>query len=107
MSGSTVKPPGAIMDRLSILSLKIYHMRKQTQRVDVSAEHIKTCRAKLDRLMTQRRDLGSCLDALLADLLAGRAYFKIYRQFKMYNDPTLNPYLYGAFGNRNSERVAS
>ena len=86
---------GAMIDRLSILSLKIFHMREQTQRVDVEAAHIQACLAKLDRLIVQRRDLGFCLDALLTDAMAGRAYFKIYRQFKMYNDPALNPYLYG------------
>ncbi|HEY8607711.1 MAG TPA: DUF4254 domain-containing protein [Noviherbaspirillum sp.] len=86
---------GAMTDRLSILSLKIFHMREQTERVDASAEHIEKCRDKLHRLQTQRRDLGACLDQLLAEAAAGTAYFKVYRQFKMYNDPTLNPYLYG------------
>ena len=87
---------GAMIDRLSILALKIHHMREQTQRVEVDANHIAACSAKLDRLVTQRRDLASCLDELLEDAMAGRAWFKIYRQFKMYNDPTLNPYLYGS-----------
>jgi hypothetical protein len=87
---------GAMIDRLSILALKIHHMREQTQRVEVDASHVATCSAKLDRLVTQRRDLASCLDELLADAMAGRAWFKVYRQFKMYNDPTLNPYLYGS-----------
>lgn len=87
---------GAMIDRLSILALKIHHMREQTQRVEVDAEHITACSAKLDRLVTQRRDLASCLDELLADAMAGRAWYKVYRQFKMYNDPTLNPYLYGS-----------
>ena len=85
---------GAMIDRLSILSLKIHHMREQTLRVDAGAEHIAACKAKLDRLLMQRRDLASCLDELLADAMAGRARFKVYRQFKMYNDPALNPYLY-------------
>jgi hypothetical protein len=97
---------GAMIDRLSILSLKIYHMREQTHRVDASAEHIATCRGKLHRLMTQRQDLGSCFDALLADARQGRAYFKIYRQFKMYNDPTLNPYLYGRRDQADAEKAA-
>lgn len=87
---------GAMIDRLSILSLKIFHMREQTQRADASAEHIALCRAKLERLTLQRADLGTCFDRLLDDTTAGRAYFKVYRQFKMYNDPTLNPYLYGS-----------
>lgn len=86
---------GAMIDRLSILSLKIYHMREQTQRVDAGAEHIAKCSEKLQRLLMQRKDLGACFDQLLADAGEGRAYFKVYRQFKMYNDPNLNPYLYG------------
>ncbi|OGI49357.1 MAG: hypothetical protein A3B81_05840 [Candidatus Muproteobacteria bacterium RIFCSPHIGHO2_02_FULL_65_16] len=86
---------GSIVDRLSILSLKIYHMRQQTLRTDVDRTHIEACRRKLNVLMEQRADLQQCLDALLRDAVAGRAYFKVYRQFKMYNDPTLNPYLYG------------
>lgn len=85
---------GAMIDRLSILALKIFHMRQQTERTDASARHIETCRQKLERLITQRQDLASCLDNLLTDALLGKAYFKVYRQFKMYNDPTLNPYLY-------------
>lgn len=87
---------GAMIDRLSILSLKIFHMREQTQRVDAGPDHIARCSDKLQRLLVQRQDLGACFDQLLADAQHGRAYFKVYRQFKMYNDPTLNPYLYGA-----------
>lgn len=86
---------GAMIDRLSILSLKIHHMREQTQRVDAGLEHIQRCTEKLHRLITQRKDLGACFDALMTDVEKGRAYFKVYRQFKMYNDPMLNPYLYG------------
>ena len=93
---------GAMIDRLSILSLKIYHMREQTQRVDAGPEHIAKCSDKLQRLIIQRRDLSACFDQLLADAQQGRAYYKVYRQFKMYNDPTLNPYLYGA-----QQRVAA
>lgn len=89
---------GAMIDRLSILSLKVFHMREQTQRVDAGAEHVASCIAKLERLAMQRHDLAACLDQLLADAQAGRAYFKVYRQFKMYNDPALNPYLYGKSG---------
>jgi hypothetical protein len=87
---------GAMIDRLSILALKIFHMRLQTERTDASREHVDACRAKLARLVDQRGDLQGCLVQLLADCRAGRAYFKVYRQFKMYNDPTLNPYLYGS-----------
>lgn len=87
---------GAMIDRLSILALKIHHMRLQTERADATPEHVEACRSKLARLIEQRVDLARCLEALLADCAAGRAYFKVYRQFKMYNDPNLNPYLYGA-----------
>ena len=86
---------GSIIDRISIVALKIFHMGLQTQRADASAEHIATCQAKHARLMEQRRDLAACLEQLLADCAAGRAYYKVYRQFKMYNDATMNPYLYG------------
>ncbi|MBC7859023.1 MAG: DUF4254 domain-containing protein [Burkholderiaceae bacterium] len=86
---------GAMIDRLSILSLKIFHMREQSCRAGASAGHLTRCAAKLARLNTQRADLCACFDQLLQDASAGRAYFKLYRQFKMYNDPALNPYLYG------------
>ena len=84
---------GAMIDRLSILSLKILHMAEQTTRTDATPEHRATCSTKLQRLHEQRTDLQHCLDELLSDCTAGRAYFKHYRQFKMYNDPTMNPYL--------------
>jgi hypothetical protein len=86
---------GAMIDRLSILALKIHHMRAQSLRNEAGNAHVQTCAAKLERLVLQRQDLTSCLDALLAEAQAGRAYFKVYRQFKMYNDPALNPYLNG------------
>lgn len=85
---------GSIIDRLSIISLKIFHMRLQTRRNDVEQAHIETCQQKLNRLIEQRSDLQHCLDTLLAAAACGRAQFKIYRQFKMYNDPMLNPCLY-------------
>jgi len=85
---------GSMIDRLSILALKIHHMRAQTLRSDATHDHIATCTAKLARLDAQRRDLARCLDTLLARAADGRAFWRIYRQFKMYNDPTLNPYLY-------------
>jgi hypothetical protein len=85
---------GAMMDRLSILALKIFHMRAQTERADASAGHIATCREKLARLCVQRDDLARCLDTLLARAARGEAFWRVYRQFKMYNDPALNPYLY-------------
>lgn len=84
---------GSMIDRLSILALKVHAMRAQTLRTDVAAEHIAASQARLARLQEQRGDLGGCLDALLADALARRAYFKVYRQFKMYNDARFNPAL--------------
>lgn len=90
--------PGAMIDRLSILSLKVHHMRLQTERDDADADHVARCAAKLERLTEQRGDLGECFDLLLEDLVAGRVCFKVYRQFKMYNDPSLNPFLYGSKG---------
>jgi hypothetical protein len=86
--------PGAMIDRLSILSLKIHHMRLQTLRTDVEREHVDNCQLKLDRLIEQRSDLGACLDQLLEECARGASRFKIYRQFKMYNDPALNPAIY-------------
>ena len=88
--------PGAMVDRLSILSLKIHHMRLQTLRTDVAGAHIENCLLKLHRLNEQRTDLAACLDRLLAECARGEAWFKVYRQFKMYNDPALNPAIYGA-----------
>jgi hypothetical protein len=84
---------GSIIDRMSIMALKIHAMRWQTQRQDVDEAHRQSCQLKLERLLQQRADLGACLDALVADAQAGRAYFKVYRQFKMYNDPRFNPVL--------------
>lgn len=88
--------PGSSIDRLSILSLRIYHMREQTERADATREHIQRSRQKLAILTTQQEDLVTALADLLGDLAMGRKRLKLYRQFKMYNDPTLNPYLYAA-----------
>lgn len=85
---------GSMVDRISVLSLKIYHMNLQTLRTDVDAAHRDACTQKVARLKEQRGDLAACFDRLLSEARQGRAYFKVYRQFKMYNDPTLNPYLY-------------
>jgi len=85
---------GGMIDRLSIVSLKIRSMRAQTERTDVGPEHIESCRAKLERLVEQRSDLAGCLERLLEEAARGESYFKVYRQFKMYNDPRLNPALY-------------
>ncbi|MDE7180955.1 MAG: DUF4254 domain-containing protein [Muribaculaceae bacterium] len=86
--------PAWALDRLSILALKIWHMREQAEREDADAEHIARCRGKLDVLLEQREDLSTAIDQLLADIEAGRKYMKVYRQMKMYNDPATNPVLY-------------
>jgi hypothetical protein len=84
---------GSMIDRLSILSLKVNAMRLQAGRTDVDASHRQASEARLERLQAQRDDLAGCLDDLLAGSREGRAYFKVYRQFKMYNDPRFNPAL--------------
>jgi len=84
---------GSMIDRLSILALKVHAMRLQTERRDVDDAHRRSSAGKLERLLQQRADLSACFDALLADCRAGRAHFKVYRQFKMYNDPRFNPAL--------------
>ncbi len=84
---------GAMIDRMSIMSLKAHAMTAQTRRSDVDDAHRASSAAKLARLQQQRDDLASCLDALLGDAAEGRAHFKVYRQFKMYNDPRFNPAL--------------
>ena len=86
--------PAWAVDRLSILALKIWHMTEQTQRTDASADHIATCRGKLAVLLEQQKDLSTAIDQLLDDIKAGRKYMKVYRQMKMYNDPSTNPVLY-------------
>lgn len=85
---------GAMIDRLSILALKIFHMGLQALRADASAEHRERCAERVEVLTQQRRDLAGCLDRLLWEVRSGTAHFKTYRQFKMYNDPALNPELY-------------
>lgn len=90
---NTESPAWAI-DRLSILALKIYHMREQVERQDASKEHKDTCTAKLNVLLEQQQDLGTAIDQLLEDIQEGRKYMKVYRQMKMYNDPSTNPVLY-------------
>jgi uncharacterized protein DUF4254 len=88
--------PGMIIDRLSILSLKIFHTREQTERADVELTHVERNRQRLEVLLRQRQDLADCLTALWRDVRDGRRHFKLYRQLKMYNDPELNPAIYGA-----------
>lgn len=94
--GATIntESPAWAVDRLSILYLKMYHMKVETVRTDVDEAHRERCSAKLDILLTQREDLATAIDQLLDDIAAGRKYMKVYRQMKMYNDPALNPVLY-------------
>ena len=87
--------PAWAVDRLSILALKIYHMREQVERKDAESAHIAKCQQKLDVLLEQQKDLSTAIDQLLADIEAGRKYMKVYKQMKMYNDPSTNPVLYG------------
>ena len=86
--------PAWAVDRLSILALKIWHMQEQTERTDADADHISRCQAKLDVLKEQQVDLSTAIDQLLEDIETGRKYMKVYRQMKMYNDPSTNPVLY-------------
>lgn len=88
--------PGSAIDRLSILALRIYHMQEQAERADASTAHRASAAAKLAILGEQHADLSQSLGELAADIAGGRKQLKVYRQFKMYNDPALNPHLYGA-----------
>lgn len=90
---NTESPAWAI-DRLSILTLKIYHMNEEVQRTDTSKEHHDQCEAKLKVLLEQQKDLSTAIDQLIEDIETGRKYMKVYKQMKMYNDPSLNPVLY-------------
>ncbi len=90
---NTESPAWAI-DRLSILALKIYHMKEQTERQDANESHIRKCQAKLDVLLEQQVDLSTAINQLLDDISKCRKYMKVYRQMKMYNDPETNPVLY-------------
>ncbi|MBF0123744.1 MAG: DUF4254 domain-containing protein [Magnetococcales bacterium] len=87
---------GAIIDRLSILSLKVHHMGLQIERGDVTDEHRLQSREKHTQLLYQQEDLERCLDRLLSACAAGQAFFKIYRQHKMYNDPRFNPLIHAS-----------
>lgn len=90
---NTESPAWAI-DRLSILQLKIYHMRQEAERTDVDETHREQCRTKLDILLEQQKDLSAAIDRLIEDISTGKKYMKTYKQMKMYNDPALNPVLY-------------
>ena len=86
--------PGMMIDRLSIMALKAYHMMLQTQREDVDAAHRQRCLSKLLVIEEQQQQLQACLDSLLHDIQHKTRTFRVYHQFKMYNDPALNPALY-------------
>ncbi len=95
-AGATVntESPAWVIDRLSILALKIYHMQEQASRTDVADAHRQQAEAKLAVLLEQQTDLSASFDQLLADIAAGRKVMKVYRQMKLYNDPATNPVLY-------------
>ncbi len=86
--------PAWLLDRMSILMLKIYHMKEQAERKDVPAAHIERVKSKLDVLLEQKTDMQSAFDELIEDIQSGNRKFKVYRQMKMYNDASLNPALY-------------
>jgi hypothetical protein len=87
--------PAWLLDRMSILMLKIYHMKEQTLRTDATAEHLAKCAAKLNILLEQKADMEQAYNQLIEDISKGERRMKVYRQMKMYNDATLNPVLYG------------
>lgn len=88
--------PGSAIDRLSIMSLRLYHLNEQLERTNITAEHRASVEQKIAVCQVQQRDLAAALQSLLNDIAAGEKRHNTYRQFKMYNDPTLNPYLYEA-----------
>mgnify|MGYP000577486990 CR=1 FL=1 len=91
---NTESPAWAI-DRLSILSLKVYHMNEEATRTDASNDHIEKCRQRLTVLLEQKKDLSTAIDQLIVDIESGNKYMKVYKQMKMYNDDELNPILRG------------
>ncbi|PSL47507.1 uncharacterized protein DUF4254 [Chitinophaga niastensis] len=93
VSINTESPAWAI-DRLSILALKIFHMQEEATRADATPEHRAACQLKLNILLEQQKDLSTAIETLLADIAAGKKVMKVYKQMKMYNDPSLNPVLY-------------
>jgi len=97
-AGINTESPAWAIDRLSILELKIYHMQEQVSRKDADVAHVERCRTKLAVLLEQKKDLSRAIDELLADIEAGRKQMKVYKQMKMYNDPSTNPILYSKNG---------
>ena len=97
-AGINTESPAWAIDRLSILALKIYHMKEEVDRNDATPEHVEACTKKLNVLLEQRKDLSSAIDELLDDIANGKKYMKVYKQMKMYNDDELNPVLRGQKG---------
>ncbi len=95
-AGATInsESPAWAIDRLSILALKVYHMRQEVDRTDAEPAHLAQCQTKLNILLEQHKDLTTAIDQLLAGYEAGTKVMKVYKQMKMYNDPNLNPVLY-------------
>ena len=98
--------PGSAIDRLSIMALRIYHLREQLERTDVDQQHQEKVENKLAVCLMQQADLSQSLQELLNDIFAGKKRHRTYRQNKMYNDPTLNPYLYAARDGRSVKKAA-
>lgn len=94
--------PGSALDRLAILALRIFHLTEQLGRSEVDAHHLQAVEAKLSICRMQRADLTRAAQELVEDIAAGRKRHQLYRQFKMYNDPSLNPYLYQTIAWRHS-----
>lgn len=96
MKGAKInsESPAWALDRLSILALKIYHMEQESNRQDADDSHRADCQSKLTILLEQQKDLSKSIDELLEDIKSGHKYMKVYKQMKMYNDPSLNPVLY-------------
>jgi hypothetical protein len=101
-ASANTETPGSCIDRLSIMALRIYHLQEQLDRDDVDESHLSRVGQRLAICKLQQRDLAASLKDLLVGIQAGRKKHRVYRQFKMYNDPTLNPYLY-----QRQARVAS
>jgi hypothetical protein len=97
LSGAVIntESPAWAIDRLSILALKIYHMEQEVNRPGASSDHVEKCQLKLNILLEQRIDLSKAIDQLLSNIEKGQNVMKVYKQMKMYNDPSLNPVLYG------------
>jgi len=92
--------PGSCVDRLSIMAIRMYHLSEQAQRKDASLEHRQKAQGRLLVCGMQQRDLQTALQRLVDGIASGHLRHRTYRQFKMYNDPSMNPYLYQAAGDR-------